>query len=290
MVATWGGPPDVSADRHLSGTLDSTDGLAIFFQRWAPAGAARATLMISHGLAEHSGRYGNVIEHLVPLGYAVYALDHRGHGRSDGERCHVDRFDQFVDDLERFRQTVRSAQPTGPLILIGHSMGGAIALAYTIRHQQHLDGLVLSGPASTRGRSPSIFESARIEVLARLMPHRRLPPLPSSAISRDAAVVAAYDRDPLVTRNGPTVRLRRELRRVARNFPASMPGITLPVLIQHGEADELVSVEASVFLADRLGSESITLHTYPGLAHEVYNEPERGRVLEDLAGWLTSRW
>jgi alpha-beta hydrolase superfamily lysophospholipase len=277
-------------DRHLSGTFDGSDGLAIFFQGWTPEGPARATLMIAHGLAEHSGRYGNVIDHLIPLGYAVYALDHRGHGRSDGERCHVDRFDQFVADLELFRRTVRSAQPTGPLILIGHSMGGAIALAYTIRYQRDLDGLILSGPASTRGRSYSMFESARIEVLARLMPHRRLSPLPSSAICRDAAVVAAYDSDPLVTRNGPTVRLRRELRRVTRDFPARFPNITLPVLLQHGEADELVSVDASVFLADRLGSESITLHTYPGLAHEVYNEPERERVLEDLAAWLTSRW
>jgi alpha-beta hydrolase superfamily lysophospholipase len=114
---------------------------------------------------------------------------------------------------------VRYAQPTGPLILIGHSMGGAIALAYTIRHQQHLDGLVLSGPASTRGRSWSILDSARIEVLSRLVPHKRLPPLPSSAISRDAAVVAAYDGDPLVTRNGPTVRLRRELRRPSPRVP-----------------------------------------------------------------------
>jgi alpha-beta hydrolase superfamily lysophospholipase len=92
------------SDRHPSGTFDSSDGLAIFFQGWAPAGPARATLMIAHGLAEHSGRYGNVIDQLIPLGYAVYALDHRGHGRSDGERCHVDRFDQFVDDLELLRQ------------------------------------------------------------------------------------------------------------------------------------------------------------------------------------------
>jgi alpha-beta hydrolase superfamily lysophospholipase len=278
------------SDRHVSGTFDSSDGLAIFFQGWLPANPARATLMIAHGLAEHSGRFANVIEHLVPLGYAVYALDHRGHGRSGGERCYVDRFDQFVADLEVFRRTVRSAQPTGPLILIGHSMGGAIALAYTIRYQRELDGLVLSGPASTHGRSYSMFESARIEVLARLLPHRRLSPLPSTAISRDAAVVAGYDSDPLVTRNGPTARLRRELRRVVRDFPARLSDITLPVLLQHGEADELVSVQASVFLADRLGSESITLHTYPGLAHEVYNEPERERVLEDLAAWLTSRW
>jgi alpha-beta hydrolase superfamily lysophospholipase len=168
-------------------------------------------------------------------------------------------------------------------------MGGAIALAYTMRFQQHLDGLMLSGPASTGGRSYSVFERLQLEILSRIAPRFRLTALPSTAICRDAAVVAAYDRDPLVYHEGPTARLRYELRGAVRAFPEHMPDIKVPVLVQHGSADALVSPAASRLLADRLGSQSVTLHVYEGLAHEVFNEPERQQVLDDLVSWLEAQ-
>jgi acylglycerol lipase len=271
---------------HDEATLTTGDGTLLFRQWWSPDTAPRGTVMISHGLAEHSGRYANVVDRLVPAGYVVHAHDHRGHGRSGGERCYVDHIDRFVEDLELVRTVVRQQHPTGPLILLGHSMGGGIALAYAVRYQRHLDALALSGPASDGGKNLNVVQRLLIRTLARVAPHHKMPALPSEAICRDPAVVAAYDNDPLVFRGVTTARLLGELRRNAALLATQSPSITLPVLLQHGEADELVSVEATRRLVRTLGSSSVTVHTYPGLAHEVFNEPEKAAVLTDLVTWL----
>jgi lysophospholipase len=271
---------------HEEGTLAVGDGLVLFHQSWTPIGPVRAAVIVVHGLGEHSGRYAGVVDRLVGRGCAVHAMDHRGHGRSEGARCDVERFDDFVDDLERFRRLVRERHPSAPLVVLGHSMGGAVVLAHAVRHPGAADALALSAPASGGGPRTAWWRVAQLRLQARLRPRSRATGLEPGAVTRDAAEAAAYAADPLVHHGPVPIRIRSESRAAARALPRRVGAITAPVLLLHGEADLLVPALASRVLAGRLGSRSITLRTYPGLYHEVFHEPERERVLDDLVDWM----
>jgi alpha-beta hydrolase superfamily lysophospholipase len=213
-------------------------------------------------------------------------MDHRGHGRSGGERCELERFDELVDDLERFRVLVGDRHPSTPLVMLGHSMGGEVVLAHAVGHPGRADALALSAPASGGGPRTAWWRVAQLQLQARLRPRSQVAGLDPSAVTRDPAEVAAYAADPLVHHGPMPIRIRAESRAVARGLPHRVGAITAPVLLLHGEADLLVPVVATRTLAGRLGSRSITVRTYPGLYHEVFHEPERERVLDDLVDWL----
>ncbi|MGE5595922.1 MAG: lysophospholipase [Hyphomicrobiales bacterium] len=181
---------------HGSGTFTLSGGAEIFEQWWRPDGSVRAVLAICHGYAEHSGRYKHVALALNAHGYAVEALDLRGHGRSSGERVTVDNYDEYLDDLGGFLARVRERNAGRPLFLLGHSMGGGIVVSYVIARRPALDGVLLSGAAMLGERPQPKPEDTE----------RPRGPLPASAISRDPAVVAAYENDPQVYRGAPSPR------------------------------------------------------------------------------------
>lgn len=281
----------------VDGYLQGVAGTRLYFRGALPDVRPRAVVLISHGLGEHSGRYSNLTARLSAASYAVYGLDHRGHGRSEGERCFVDSFDDFVADLETFRTEVRTRHPDGPLILIGHSMGGAIALEYALHHQRTLDGLVLCAPASRLSAPVPWHIRAYARLLSIARPRKEWSRLDAALISRDGEVVAAYNDDPLVFHGALPVRLRSEIWRVAWTFPDRVDELRTPVLLLHGTADALVSIAASDLLADRVTAggavdslcADFTYRTYPGLFHELFNEPERGDVLDDVMVWIDER-
>lgn len=132
--------------KHQEGFFKGIRDINIYYQCWLPEGEPKATLLIVHGLAEHSGRYMNVVNHFVPLGYAVYGIDHLGHGKSDGTRVYVERFEDYTDTLKTYFDMVRDWQPEKPIILVGHSMGGLIGPIYLLEHQAELSGAVISAP------------------------------------------------------------------------------------------------------------------------------------------------
>ena len=271
--------------QHRSGQLQGVKGLTLYWQAWLPEETPKAVVVLAHGLAEHSGRYAHVAEHLVTHGYAVYALDHRGHGRSHGRRAQVDRMDYVVDDMHRFAAQVRLDQPGKALFLLGHSMGGGIALAYALKYQDELSGLVLSSPAVLfEGVSP--LQARAVTILSALAPGMPLLVLDGTAVSRDPEVVRAYDGDPLNYRGKIPVRTVAELTRSAEQLQEKLGALRLPVLLLHGTEDRLVDAKASRLVHDRASSPDKTLRLYEGLYHEVFNEPERDRVLADLSGWL----
>ena len=138
--------------RHEDGFFQGIRGARIYRQCWLPDGEPRAVLLIVHGLGEHSGRYANVVNHLVPRGYALYGLDHVGHGKSEGTREYVERFEDYTDTLDMYRGMVRQAQPDKPLFLYGHSLGGLISAFYLLDHQAGLAGAVLSAPPGHSAR------------------------------------------------------------------------------------------------------------------------------------------
>jgi alpha-beta hydrolase superfamily lysophospholipase len=269
--------------------LTGVGGVALRARSWVGEAPPAAILVISHGLAEHGGRYDHVATRMVAEGHAVYALDHRGHGRSGGRRANVDRFDYLVSDLHELVAHARRAGPGLPVFLLGHSMGGAIAFGYALRHQDELQALALSAPALAAGDAVPALQLLLVRILSVILPNLGALMLPASAVSRDPAVVKAYEEDPLNFRGSIPARTLAELMRAMQGFAGQAPQIRLPVLVQHGTADALVPLAATQPVYERIGSTDRTVKLYEGLFHEVLNEPERDRVLDDLVAWLAER-
>lgn len=241
-------------------------------------------MTISHGFGEHIGRYAHVAERLNTAGYAVYGLDHHGHGHSAGRRARIS-LAAAVADLDQLIVTVaRARHPDLPQFLLGHSLGGAIALRYAIAHQRRLTGLALSGPLATVEGGPALHALAR--ALGTVLPAAPVSRIDPRLISRDAAVVTAYAADPLNHHGPVTAGVARELVRHAGTLARDVRAITLPTLIMWGTADRLCPPAGAELVAANIGSADLTVRPYPGLFHEIFNEPERELVLDDLVAWL----
>lgn len=274
---------------HQEGTFQGARGAEIFYQCWLPEGEPKAVLLIVHGLAEHCGRYQNVVEYLVPRGYAVYGFDLVGHGRSSGTRVFVERFSEYIDCLYKYQAMVQEWQPGRPLFLLGHSMGGLIVPYYLLDHKNGLAGVILSGPSVAIPEYVTPLTIAMGRLLSRLLPKAGLLGIDAESVSRDPAVVHAYDSDPLVYRGKTTARLADELLQAVQRVNAEANRIGLPLLILQAGEDRLVDPRGAQMLHDAARSQDKMLKLYPGLYHEVYNEPERDQVLADLEHWLEAR-
>ncbi len=272
--------------KHQDGTFNGIRGASIYYQSWLPEGEPKAVLLIVHGLAEHSGRYVNVVNHFVPLGYAVYGVDHVGHGKSSGTRMYVERFEDFMDTLKTYFDMITRWQPDKPVFLMGHSMGGLIGAIYLLDHQKELAGAVLSGPAVKVPGDVSPVVIFVGKVISALMPKVGMIGLEAEGVSRDPAVVDAYINDPLVCRGKTTARLSAELVKAIRRVTAEAANIRLPILILQGSADRLVDPKGAQMLYDAVSSVDKTIKIYDGLYHEVYNEPEHDQVLGEVEAWL----
>jgi len=258
----------------------------LYWRCWLPDGKPKAIIVAVHGLGEHISRYDNLVNHVVPRGYAIYGLDHFGHGKSTGQRVYVDRFQVFVDDLKTFYDMVAKDNPGFKIFMLGHSMGGLIAGEYTAQHQQDLAGLILSAPLFSPGASvsPAVISMAR--VLSVITPKMGVQALDSAHLSHDKAIVEAYDNDPLVYRGKITARLGSEMFTTIAKFEKEMPAITLPVLIMQGSEDKLVDQAGSKTFYAKAGSKDKTLKIFDGLYHEIFNEPEKEKVFAVLDAWL----
>ncbi len=269
--------------KHEEGFFKGVRDARIYFQSWLPEGEPKAVLLIVHGLAEHSGRYMNVANHFVPLGYAVHGFDHPGHGKSDGTRVCVERFEDYTDTLKIYFDRIR---PGKPVFLVGHSMGGLIGAIYLLDHQRELKGAVLSGPAVKVPDkiTPGIVLMGKM--LSALMPRFGLLGLEAEGVCRDPAVVEAYISDPLVHRGKITARLAVEMLKAMQRISARASKITLPIMIVQGSADRLVDPTGAGMLYDTVSSADKEIRIYEGFYHEVFNEPERERVLRDVERWI----
>jgi acylglycerol lipase len=272
---------------HVEGQFAGVKGLEIFWQSWQGDAPTRGVVVISHGAGEHSGRYERPALELAELGYPVYALDHRGHGRSGGRRALVDRLDNAAADLDVLVDLAGREHPDTPLFLLGHSLGATIALRYALGRQDKLDGLILSGALAVIDLPPAPVRLAARALSATIpwMPALSVDP---ATVSRDAAEVEAYRTDPLVHHGKLPVRTVAEIAAATEAFHGQVGSLTLPLLLVHGSEDRLVSAQGSRMVYERASSEDKTLEIYDGLFHEVLNElPEdRARVLADIVAWL----
>lgn len=261
-------------------------GAKLHVTHWLPEGRPKAVVLLAHGYAEHAGRYAYVAKRLTDAGYAIYAVDHWGHGASDGEGGFVPHFSAFLDGMSELLTLVEVNHGDTPRLLLGHSMGGLIATLFLIERQQAFVAAALSGPAILPAEPPSRFTVWISRFLSRFFPRLGVLSLDANGVSRDPAVVAAYQADPLVYGGKIGARLGKEFMDAMAVAQADAPKIRLPILIQHGEADRLTAPAGSRYLFEHVSSVDKRLEIYPGLFHEIYNEPERDAVLGDLIGWF----
>ncbi len=265
-------------------TLVGRRGRTIVYDVHRPDSEAVGVVALVHGLGEHAGRYEHVIARLTGAGYVVVAPDHAGHGRSGGTPADVREFGDFVADVKRVIDSVERAGL--PLYVIGHSMGGAIALSYALDHPDGLAGLVLSGPAVVPGDDLPPVMIALAPVLGRMVPRLPATALSASAVSRDPAVVAAYEADPLVYHGKIPAGLGGTLIAEMTTFPDRLPSLSVPTLCLHGGQDVLANPEGTRLVGRLGGGGDVTTKIYPELYHEIFNEPEQDEVLDDVLAWL----
>jgi alpha-beta hydrolase superfamily lysophospholipase len=269
-------------------TLRLPDGTVTFVRDWHPAEgvAPRGSILLVHGLGEHSGRYGHVAQRLCALGLEVRGYDLRGHGRSGGPRGSVPRSDTLLADLRHvFHELAQRSDGTPPLLL-GHSLGGTVAAMATLGGWVAPRALIMSSPALALHVSPP--RSAAIAIARRLIPDVALPNrLPTDKLSHDEREVAAYRSDPLV-HDRITPRLYGFLAEAGAAVRRKPARLTVPTLLLAAGDDGLVDARGSRELAAALAPVTGAVHLYEDLRHELFNErePDRTRVLDDLAAWL----
>jgi alpha-beta hydrolase superfamily lysophospholipase len=275
--------------RHEEGSFSGAHATDIHYQCWLPGDAPKASLLIVHGLAEHCGRYMSVIDHFVPRGYAVYGVDHIGHGKSAGPRVFVEQFDDFISVLRSYICMIRDWQPHTPLFMVGHSLGALIGAVYLLDHPADVTGAILSGPLVKIPENVSPLTLLLSRLLSRVLPRLGIAAVDATGVSRDPEVVQAYIDDPLVYTGKTTARLGCEMLKAIQRVTAEASAITTPLLVLQGSADRLVPPDGAEMLHRLSSSADKTLKLYEGLHHEIYNEPERNVVLADVEAWLQER-
>ncbi|MEQ0600927.1 lysophospholipase [Mycobacterium tuberculosis] len=226
---------------------------------------------------------------LGAAGLVTYALDHRGHGRSGGKRVLVRDISEYTADFDTLVGIATREYPGCKRIVLGHSMGGGIVFAYGVERPDNYDLMVLSAPAVAAQDLVSPVVAVAAKLLGVVVPGLPVQELDFTAISRDPEVVQAYNTDPLVHHGRVPAGIGRALLQVGETMPRRAPALTAPLLVLHGTDDRLIPIEGSRRLVECVGSADVQLKEYPGLYHEVFNEPERNQVLDDVVAWLTER-
>ncbi len=276
--------------QHTTQHIPSHDDTQLHIQTWLPDGTPpRALFAVLPGWSDHSGRYMNLVQHAVPLGYGVSALDFRGHGHAEGQRGHIDSWADFRNDTQAFLGHLNERFPDVPQFIFGHSMGGLMAMDYLIHHPQTpVRGLIASAPLlAPPNISPVLVKLG--EVLSRVMPRFSLNPgVDPTVVSRDPAVVEQYENDPL-GHNRVSARFSTEMESTRLFVLDNLDAIQTPFLLLFGGADNLVPPHISRGLLPRIGSTDKTAHEYANNYHEPINDLDRERVLADITNWVRAR-
>lgn len=274
--------------KHIDGTFKGPRGLDIYYQGWLPDGEVKAVLFIVHGLGEYCGRYTNVVNRFVPLGYSVYGLDHIGHGKSGGDREMVKTFEDFTEPLKTYYKMVTAWQPGKPVFIYGHSLGGLITSFHLLDEQASFKGAIISAAGVKVPENISGMTVFMGKVLSVLAPKAGILGLDINYLSHDKAVVDTYNADPLVFHGKTPARLAAEMLRAMMRVSAEAGKITLPVFILHGNGDKIVDPAASIMLNEKVSSKDKSFKIYEGDYHEVHNELDREVMFKDLEVWLAA--
>jgi alpha-beta hydrolase superfamily lysophospholipase len=270
-------------------SFDGVGGVRIVYDVWTPGTDPLGVVILAHGYAEHARRYDHVAERFGEGGLITYALDHRGHGRSGGKPVYLKDMSEYTDDFHHLVGIATAAHPELKRVVLGHSMGGGIVFAYGVEHPDDYAAMVLSGPAVYAQDAVSPVMIMVAKVVGSLMPGLPVENLAADAVSRDPEVVAAYEADPLVHHGKLPAGIAKALIGVGESMPQRASALTAPLLVVHGGQDKLIPVAGSERLVECVGSADVHLKVYPELYHEVFNEPERAQVLDDVVSWIEVR-
>ena len=279
---------DLSAEPLLR-TFTAPDGLSLRGRVWMPEGPRRAVVVFIHGIFEHHGRFAALAEQLRRRGYVFYGWDLRGHGRSDGERAWVERFGQFTADLDVVLAEARRECGGLPIFLLGNSMGGAIAATYLLEAPRDIAGAIVSAGAFQVGGRVFPLLRRLAQLVSRLWPRLRMLRASGRRISRDPAVVADFENDPLVVHGRFPVRIGAEVLSAARRITDARRRLDTPMLLLHGTADRTTDAEGSSRIHADAPAADKTLKLYEGLYHDLFHEPEQDQVVADVLAWLDAR-
>lgn len=271
--------------KHEEGFFKSIRNTSIFWQKWLPESEPLAVLLIVHGYDDHSGRYMNIVNRFVTKGIAVYGLDQIGHGKSEGTRGYVRKFEDYTETLKIFVGLIRNDQVGKPLFILGYSMGGLITSIYLIDNQNEFAGAIIMSPA-VEVPETNRFKILLFKILSAILPKAGFMAFEDEDISRDKAVVEEYKKDPLAYRGKMTVRLAEACLDSTIKLSKEGSKITLPVLLLQGSADRMVNPKNSQMLYNLIQSKDKQLKIYEGLYHELFSEPEREIVFTDMEEWL----
>ena len=266
----------------------SADGLEMFAQSWEPDETPRAVVCLVHGLGEHSGRYAHVGKAFVEAGFVLTGFDVRGHGISGGPRGHTPSYDALMDDIDLFIHLVAGRYPGLPRFLYGHSLGGNFVINFALRCRPELVGVIATGPWLKLAFQPASSKVMLGKIMNNILPgFSQASGLDTRALSHDPEVVNAYENDPLV-HDKISARLFLNVFESglwALDHAAEIP---LPLLLMHGGADRIISLEASRQFAASAG-DKVTLRIWDGLYHEIHNEPEQGEVFTVMIDWMNTQ-
>jgi len=271
--------------KHTEGSVKGFRGCQLYYQSWLPMQPSQAMIVLVHGLGGHSSVFQNVVEYLVPQGYEVYAFDLRGHGRSPGQRGHINRWKEFREDLRAFLQYIRSQRTCCPLIVWGHSLGGTIALDYALRSPDEIQGLILTAPALSK------INIARTKLVLGRMLSRTVPRfslklgIRNEFGSRDAKAIAAYTQDPLRHEYG-SARLATEFFKTVQWIHAHASELKIPLLIMHGSSDRITLPEGSRAFFQQVIYSDKEHREYEGNYHDLYIDNDYEEIFSDLKTWL----
>jgi len=274
---------------HKEAYFNNQHGQSIFYQYWMPESKPKAALLVIHGLNEHSGRYAHFADFFTANGYSVFALDHIGHGKSDGTRSYIKKFSYYIDDIVTYIKMINDWFPDIPIYPVGHSLGGLINTYLLLDHQHLVRGAVLSGSVVLVPEYVSNFTIMIGKFISILFPKLGLLEIDKQSLSHDPEVVQAYINDPLVFNGKITVRVSSEMNDAIERISLDGEKITLPVLILHGSEDKIVEPECSKYLHGKISSQEKDLIIYDGYFHEIFNEPEKELVFEDVLKWLNAQ-
>lgn len=281
------------AEDSLSYFTNKT-GRKIACRYWKPRDEvnAKALVFINHGAGEHSGWYAKIAEPLADLECLVCAHDHVGHGMSEGDRVHVEKIEDYVDDLRQHMDMMCNKHPNLPVFVIGHSMGGTISLSFGFQSPNLVKGMVLIGPAVIPNPETStLVKRAMAKFVAYVVPQFQVGRIEPKWVSRDQNIIQMYEEDPLNWHGGLKARWAVEMLRTMYNIQANVENITWPIFVLHGSEDKLCEISGSRLINEQASSSDNTLKVYPGGYHQVHNEPEgQGEeAVNDITQWIKAR-
>lgn len=268
-------------------SFEGVGGLKIATRSWKTAANPRGVMILIHGFNAHSGYMEWPAEQLAESGMAVYALDLRGRGESEGERFYVEEFKDYLDDVNTLVSMARAENPGSPIYVLGHSAGGVIATSYVFEHQDEIAGLICESFAFDVGL-PHLVQLA-LQGVSHIVPHVHVFSLNNNDFSRDPAHVERMNTDPLIAKESQPAETASEMLKAAARLKENMPNFNVPVFIIHGTEDKATRPAGSQYFYDHAGSADKTLKLYEGHFHDLLADLDKELVMADIQNWIDER-